>query len=88
MGGNHEINKLLCNISIIKFKLGTDTSLQPALSLFKREICVAGVGRGIRSWCIHISNCHDVHFKYLAIVYVNYSSTKLKKINKREIHKY
>ena len=36
--------------------------------------------RGILSQCITcMSNHHDVHFKYLTILFVNYTSTKLKK---------
>ena len=32
---------------------------------------------GILSQCIHISNHHIVHFKYLKILFVNYTSVKL-----------
>lgn len=33
----------------------------------------------ILSQCIHISSHYNVHFKYLTILFVNYTSTKLKK---------
>lgn len=30
------------------------------------------------SVCVYISNYHDVHFKYLTTLYVNYATAKLK----------
>lgn len=33
----------------------------------------------ILSQCIHMSSRYNVHFKYLTILFVNYTSTKLKK---------
>ena len=34
---------------------------------------------GILSQCVRISNCHVVNFKYLTILFVNYTSMKLKR---------
>ena len=34
---------------------------------------------GILSQCLHIANCHNVNFKYLTILFVNYISMKLKR---------
>lgn len=35
--------------------------------------------RGFLSQYLCVSNDHEVHFKYLTILFVNYTSTKLKK---------
>lgn len=34
---------------------------------------------GILSQCLHRANCHNVNFKYLTILFVNYISMKLKR---------
>ena len=39
---------------------------------------MGGRGCGILSQCVDISNYHDVHFKYLTILFVSYTSMKLK----------
>lgn len=35
--------------------------------------------QGILSQCIRITNHHDGHFKHLIIVFISYTSIKLKK---------
>lgn len=39
-------------------------------------------GGGLLSQCMSISSHHDMHFKYLGILFVNYTSIKLKKKKK------
>ena len=46
------------------------------------------INLGIISQCIHISHHHIVHFKYIKILLVNYTSMKLGEINYLRIKNY